>query len=212
MPSRRRASPSASPSGDGSRESGDRRPRRSPPRPPGAARPGRARRLPTRRPARAGGGDRPHARRLAGAPDAVELTQAGDRRDERIRSGRDDHVLGRVTEAVDLDAPGPASRPAPRSRSMPWSASQRSWPASVWSETMKSRHASAAWTSTSAVPRLARAVNCFARRSSDFDGCTPSRSTRRRPAHARRRRRADSRRQGGRQCSPGAAPPRTITS
>ncbi len=37
--------------------------------------------------------------------------------------------------------PRPASRPVPRSRSMPLSASHCAAPASVWSETMKSRHA-----------------------------------------------------------------------
>ena len=59
--------------------------------------------------------------------------------------------------------PGPASRPVPRSRPMPLSASQRSCPASEWSETMKSRQARAASTSTSARRRcLARAVDRLA--------------------------------------------------
>jgi len=48
-----------------------------------------------------------HAGRLAGAPHAIELAQAGNRRYDRIRSGRDDHVLGRVAHSVDLDDPHP---------------------------------------------------------------------------------------------------------
>ena len=40
-------------------------------------------------------------------------------------------MVGGVPRAVDLDDAGPGERPVPRRRSMPWSASQRSWPASV---------------------------------------------------------------------------------
>ena len=60
------------------------------------------------------------------------------------------------------------------------------------SDTMKSRHASAASTSTSARrPGLARALHRLARaQQASSTECTPSRSTRRRPALARRRRRA----------------------
>ena len=72
-----------------------------------------------------------HAGRLACAPDAFELAQARDRRNDRIGAGCDDDVLGRVAHTVDLDhAPVPASRPLPRNRSIPLSASQRCWPAS----------------------------------------------------------------------------------
>ena len=72
-----------------------------------------------------------HAGRLAVGPDAIELAQPRHGRDDRLRAGRDDDVLGRVAHAVDLDHA--RSRPAgrvPRSRSMPCSASQRSCPAS----------------------------------------------------------------------------------
>ena len=75
-------------------------------------------------------GDGLHARRLAGAPHALELAQSGERRHDRIGAGRHDDVLRGVADAPDLDRPVPASRPVPRSRSMPRPASQRSWPAS----------------------------------------------------------------------------------
>ena len=110
--------------------------------------------------------------------------------------------------------PGPASRPLPRSRSMPLSASQRSWPASDQSEVMKSRQASAASTSTSAVAAASRAPwTASPGRSSVFDGMqaqyehsppTSSRSTTatRSPPSA----------SSPAQCSPGEPPPITITS
>ena len=60
-----------------------------------------------------------HAGRLAVGPDALEVAQAGDGRHDRIRAVRQHHVIGGVPLAVDLDPPGPASRPVPRSRSMP---------------------------------------------------------------------------------------------
>ena len=47
--------------------------------------------------------DRLHAGHLAVRPDAFELAQAGDGRDERIGAVREDDVLGRVADAVDLD-------------------------------------------------------------------------------------------------------------
>jgi hypothetical protein len=97
---------------------------------------------------------------------------------------------------------------------MPLSASQRSCPASDQLDTMKSRQASAASTSTSAVAPASRAA-CTASpgRSSVFDGVqaqyehsppTSSRSTTatRSPPSAR----------APAQCSPGEPPPRTMTS
>ena len=112
-----------------------------------------------------------HAGRLPGAPDALELAQAADRRHERIGSGRDDDVSRGVAHAVDLDDPDPASRPLPRIRSMPRVVSHFSCPASDQLETMKSRQASAASTSTSAVAAASRAP-CTASpgRSSVLDG------------------------------------------
>jgi len=47
--------------------------------------------------------DRLHARRLAGAPYALELTQSRDRRHVRIRPRRHDDVLGGVPDTLDLD-------------------------------------------------------------------------------------------------------------
>ena len=97
---------------------------------------------------------------------------------------------------------------------MPLDASQRSWPASVWFETMKSRQASTASTSTSALEAASRAP-CTASpgRSSVLDGMhaqyehsppTSSRSTTatRRPPSA----------SAPAQCSLGEPPPITITS
>ena len=97
---------------------------------------------------------------------------------------------------------------------MPLLFSQLSCPASDQLETMKSRHASAAWTSTSAVAVASRAA-CTASpgRSRVFDGMhaqyehsppTSSRSTRatRSPPSA----------SAPAQCSPGEPPPITITS
>ena len=52
-----------------------------------------------------------HAGRLAGAPDAVELAQSGDRRRDRVGAGRHDDVLGGVADAVDFDHAG-AGEPA----------------------------------------------------------------------------------------------------
>src|SRR5919108_281776 len=43
-----------------------------------------------------------HARRLAIGPDAVELTQPRDRRDERVRAARHHDMLGGMAHAVDL--------------------------------------------------------------------------------------------------------------
>jgi len=71
-----------------------------------------------------------HPGRLAVGPDSSHLSQPGDRWHERIGAVRQDDVLGRVAHAVDSTTPGPASRPVPRSSSMPLSASQRSCPAS----------------------------------------------------------------------------------
>ena len=55
--------------------------------------------------------DRLHAGRLAVGPDAVELAQAGDRRDERVGAVGQHDVVGGVPRAVDLDHAG-AGEPA----------------------------------------------------------------------------------------------------
>jgi hypothetical protein len=114
MPSRRRTSASASPSGAGRARAGARRARRArPPRRAGAP-PGPSRRRPARRRGRAGGAGRLHAGRLAVGPDAVELAQARDRRDDRVGAGGDDDVLGGVPRSRDLDDawPGEPARAA----------------------------------------------------------------------------------------------------
>ena len=48
-----------------------------------------------------------HARRLAVGPDAVELAQARDRRDDRVGAVGEHDVVGRVATSVDLDGAGP---------------------------------------------------------------------------------------------------------
>jgi hypothetical protein len=55
-----------------------------------------------------------HAGRLAVGPDAVELAQARDRRDDRVGAGGDDDVLGGVPRPRDLDDawPGEPARAA----------------------------------------------------------------------------------------------------
>ena len=75
--------------------------------------------------------DRLHAGRLAVGPDALELAQARDGRHDRIGAVRQHHVRRRCA-ARRRPRPRRARRAGrvPRSRSMPWSASQRSWPAS----------------------------------------------------------------------------------
>src|SRR5205823_5499924 len=44
-----------------------------------------------------------HPGRLAVAPDALELAQAGDGRDDGVGSRRDDDMVGGVARATDLD-------------------------------------------------------------------------------------------------------------
>ena len=64
--------------------------------------------------------DRLHPRRLAVAPDAVELAQARNGRHDRIGAVREHHVLGGVPHAVDFDdAWARRAGRVPRSRSMP---------------------------------------------------------------------------------------------
>ena len=120
MPSRRRTSPSASPSGAGSR--GEHVLAALDERHLAAEAANGLRHLDADRaaaedeqPAR----HRLHAGHLAVRPDALELAQARDRRHDRVGAVGEDDVLGRVPNAVDLDDAGPASRPRPRSRSMP---------------------------------------------------------------------------------------------
>ena len=48
-----------------------------------------------------------HTGHLAVGPDALELAQAGDRRDDRVGAVREHDVVGGVALAVDLDDPGP---------------------------------------------------------------------------------------------------------
>ena len=161
-------------------------------------------------PARDGG----HPGHLAVGPHAIEPREARDRRHVRRRAGGHDDVLGGVSHAVDLDRTGAGEPPVPRIRSMPLSVSHCAALVSVWLDTMKSRQASAASTSTSALA-AASFASCTASpgRSSVLDGMhaqyehsppTSSRSTTatRRPPSAR----------APAQCSPGAPAPRTMTS
>ena len=61
-----------------------------------------------------------HPGRLVRAPDAVELSQAGNRRDDRIGAIGKHDVLGGVAHAVDLDhsRPGEATATAQQGRSL----------------------------------------------------------------------------------------------
>ena len=108
MPSRRRTSPSASPSGAGSRASTcldalDERDLAAQAahglRHLDADRPAADDEQPAR--------DGLHPGRLAVGPDPVELAQPRDRRDERLGAVREHDVLGGVAHAVDLDHAGP---------------------------------------------------------------------------------------------------------
>ena len=108
MPSRRRTSPSASPSGAGSR--GEHVRGALDERDLAAEAAHGLRHLDADRsaaedeqPAR----DRLHAGRLAVGPDALELAQARDRRDDRVGAAGEHDVLGGVAHAVDLDDAGP---------------------------------------------------------------------------------------------------------
>ena len=130
IPSRRRASPSASPSGAGSRAARGRRPRRAPPRRRDGARPAPARRPPGRRPARAGGGGRPSCPSPRGCPRRPRARRRpGIGRHDRIRAGRHDDVLRGVADTVDLDdarcRPAGRCRAAGRCRGPPASAPGR---------------------------------------------------------------------------------------
>ena len=57
--------------------------------------------------------------------------EARDRRDDRVRAGRDHDVARRCTcGRRRRPRPGPASRPSPRTTSMPAPSAQATWPAS----------------------------------------------------------------------------------
>ena len=104
MPSRRRASPSASPSGAGSRASTCSAPSTSTASPP-RRRTTWAISTPTGPPPRISSrrGTAFMPGRLAVGPHAVELTESRDRRHDRVGAGRHDDVLRGVADAVDLD-------------------------------------------------------------------------------------------------------------
>ena len=132
MPSRRRTSPSASPSGAGSR--GSTCSAAFDERHLAAEAAHGLRELDADRTAaehEQAPRDRLHAGRLAVRPHAVELAQARDRRHERVGAVGDDDVLGGVARRRrPRPRRGPRAGRVPRSRSMPLSVSQRSCPAS----------------------------------------------------------------------------------
>ncbi len=112
MPSRRSTSPSASPSGAGSRAEHVLGPVDD--RHLAAEAAHGLRHLDADRPAaedQQPPRDGLHAGHLAVGPDAVELAQARDRRHDRIGAVREHDVVGGVAHAVDLDHPG-AGEPA----------------------------------------------------------------------------------------------------
>ena len=125
----------------------ERRPRRR-----GGARPGPSRRRPDRRPGSAGGGG-PRSSRSPRGSSTRPRAPGGPGTGGTIGSAPVATTTCRAVYRVapTSTAPGPASRPSPRSRSMPRSVSHFSALVSVWFETMKSRHASAAATSTCAL-------------------------------------------------------------
>ena len=199
MPSRRSTSPSASPSGAGSRaRTRSRAARRAPTSPP-RRRTACAISTPTgpaaehEQPAR----DGLHAGRLAVGPDAVELAQPRDRRDDRVGAARDDDVVGGVAHAVDLDRA--RARRAGRCRAAarcPRPSSQRSWPGVgvVGDHEVALRERRLDVDLGGAPPPRARRAPPRPAAAASWTGCTPSTSTRRRPAPARRPRPAARRR------------------
>ena len=216
MPSRRSTSPSASPSGAGSRDEHvlgalDERHLAAEAanglRHLDADRPAAEHEQPPR--------DGLHAGRLAVGPDALELAQARDRRHDRVGAGRDDDVLGGVAHAVDLDDADPGE-PAAAAQQVDAAARE---PALLARVGVVRDHEVAPGerrldVDLRARRRLVRAP-CTASpgRSSVFDGMhaqyehsppTSSRSTSatRRPPSA----------SAPAQCSPGEPPPSTITS
>ena len=80
--------------------------------------------------------DRLHARRLAGAPHALELTQPGTGGTNGSEPVATTMCSAVWRTPVDLDHAGAGQPPVPRSRAMPRPASQCSWPASVQLDTM----------------------------------------------------------------------------
>ena len=133
-----------------------------------------------------------HARRLAGAPHALELAESSDRRHDRIGAGRHDDVLRRVADAVDFDHAGPG-QPARAAQQVDAPARQPALLAGVGvvgdHEVAPSQRglnvdlgASHRRRARPAPPRPGAAATSTE--------CKPSTSTRRRPALAQRRRRA----------------------
>ena len=191
MPSRRRTSPSASPSGAGSRPS--RCSGHVDERDLAAEAAHRLRHLDADRPAaedQQAARNGLHAGRLAIGPDAIELAQARDRRHDRIGAAGQDDVVGGVTHAVDVDHPG-AGEPAAAAQQVDAVVGQ---PALLSGVRVVRDH--------EVTPRERRldvdlgARRCIARRppqphrgaAGSSRGCTRSRSTRPPPARARRAR------------------------
>ena len=134
-----------------------------------------------------------HAGRLAVRPNALEAAQARHRRDDRVRTCRHDHVSGRVANAVDLDH-ARAGQPAATAEKVDAVLGE---PALLASVGVVRNHEVAPGEGRRDVD-----LRCRRRRRSrhgppppgaaaSWTGCTPSRSTRRRRARARRVRRAD---------------------
>ena len=217
MPSRRRTSPSASPSGAGSR--GEHVLGALDERHLAAEAAHGLRHLDADRPAAEDeqpARDGLHAGHLAVGPDAVELAQARDRRHDRIGAGRERRRARRCgARRRPRPTPVPASRPLPRSRSMPLLGE----PALLAGVGVVRDHEVAPGERRLDVdlgaspPPRARACTASPGRSSVFDGMhaqyehsppTSSRSTSatRRPPSA----------SAPAQCSPGEPPPMTMTS
>ena len=133
-----------------------------------------------------------HAGHLAVGPDAVELAQARHRRDDRVGAGRHDDVLGGVADAVDLDHARPG-QPAAAAQQVDAVLGE---PALLAGVGVVRDHVVAPGERRRDVdlarspPRRSRRAPPRRDAAASSTGCTPSRSTRRRPARARRARRA----------------------
>ena len=194
MSSRRSTSPSASPSGAGSRASTRSAISTSATSPPQPAHD--LRHLDTDRPTaeyEQAARDGRHRGRLAIGPDALELAEARDRRHDRLRAGRDHDVLGGVAHAVDLDHARPGE-PAVATQQGDARARQPALLAGVGvvrdHEVTPGERGPRRRPARAPLPRSRHAPPRPGAAASST-GCTPSRSTRPRPARARRARRAD---------------------
>ena len=149
-----------------------------------------------------------HAGDFAVRPDAVELAQARDGRNDRVGAGREDDVLRGVAGRR-----RPRRRPSPRvgralgAASMPCVGQPALLPGVgvVRDHGSRARRAPPRRRPARSPPRRSRRGRPRPGAAASSTGCTPSTSTRRRRARARRARRAGRRRRAPpAQCSPGA--------